>query len=207
MKYIKKYYIWIIFTLCLLLFILIASLVMMNQELSTDTAIYSFISSHLIKESRTEIVKVLTNLGSARILFVIVLVSLVLFKNKILALCMGLNLLLSSNINFFLKRIFMRTRPIGINIITEKGYSFPSGHSMTSACFYGFLIYLTYKYVKNKNLKIVLIILESFVILAVGISRIYLGVHYATDVLGGFIFALIYLILFIKLLRFYKILD
>jgi undecaprenyl-diphosphatase len=69
---------------------------------------------------------------------------------------------------------------------------------MVSMGFYGFLIYLTYKNIKNKKLRNPLIIFFSCLILLIGISRIYLGVHYATDVIGGFVIAIIYLIVFIK---------
>ena len=100
------------------------------------------------------------------------------------------------------KYLFARTRPEDINLVIETGFSFPSGHSMVSLAFYGFFVYLLYhkKWSKKKRLMacIPLIILT----LLVGISRIYLGVHYASDVLAGFALAMAYLIIFIKL--FYK---
>ena len=69
---------------------------------------------------------------------------------------------------------------------------------MISFAFYGFLIYLIHKNVNNKKLKIIFNVFLSILILAIGISRVYLGVHYITDVIAGFMFALIYLILFIN---------
>ena len=89
------------------------------------------------------------------------------------------------------------------NLITEKGYSFPSGHSMVSFAYYGLLIYLIYKYIDNKVLKYILIFILTTIILLVGLSRIYLGVHYTTDVLGGYIFGLLYLIIFINYIEKY----
>ena len=83
----------------------------------------------------------------------------------------------------------------------KHGYSFPSGHSMISAAFYGFLIYLIYKKVKNKKLKITLIIVLSILIVSIGISRIYLGVHYTSDVLGGFLLSISYLILYTNIVN------
>lgn len=69
---------------------------------------------------------------------------------------------------------------------------------MVSMAFYGFLIYLIYKNVKNKYIKVISILLLSTLILLIGASRIYLGVHYASDVIGGFLIAISYLILYIE---------
>ena len=85
-----------------------------------------------------------------------------------------------------------------MQIVQESGYSFPSGHSMVATGFYGFLIYLIYKEVKNKKIKYPLIVFLSILILLIGISRIYLGAHYATDVIGGWIIGAVYLAFFIK---------
>ena len=67
---------------------------------------------------------------------------------------------------------------------------------MASMAFYGFLIYLIYKNIKNKYLKWSLIIFLGTLIVAIGASRIYLGVHYTSDVLAGFLISIAYLILY-----------
>ena len=91
-------------------------------------------------------------------------------------------------------------------MIIESGYSFPSGHSMVSMAYYGLIIYFIYKKIKDKRVRNVLMILIGFLILAIGFSRIYLGVHFASDVIGGFLISIIYLVCAIKLLnlKYYK---
>jgi len=102
-------------------------------------------------------------------------------------------------LNNILKLIVRRARPTGFRLIAETGYSFPSGHSMVSMAFYGYLIYLIYKNVRNKKLRWTLMTCFSLLILIIGLSRIYLGVHYTSDVFAGFLFSLGYLVVYIKL--------
>jgi len=78
---------------------------------------------------------------------------------------------------------------------------------MVSMAFYGYLIYLIYKYVKNKDLKWISIVLLSILICSIGISRIYLGVHYTSDVLGGFLISLSYLIVYTLIVNRYLLED
>ena len=108
-----------------------------------------------------------------------------------------MNIAIIAILNQVLKRILQRPRPTEFRIIEETGYSFPSGHSMVSMAFYGYLIYLIYKYIKNKYVKCISIVLLSILICSIGISRIYLGVHYTSDVLGGFLISVSYLIIYI----------
>ena len=109
-----------------------------------------------------------------------------------------INLCIATGLNLILKHVLQRPRPTDYSIISESGYSFPSGHSMISMAFYGFIIYLIYKYVKNKYIKVSLITFLSILIILIGISRIYLGVHYTSDVLAGFLMAISYLVIYIS---------
>lgn len=102
----------------------------------------------------------------------------------------GINTIATIITNQVIKRLIRRPRPNHIRLIKEGGFSYPSGHAMISIALYGFLIYLVMKKVKNKYLKISLLTLLIFIILLVGISRIYLGVHYPTDIISGYLLSI-----------------
>jgi membrane-associated phospholipid phosphatase len=101
-------------------------------------------------------------------------------------------LLLATLSNMVLKEVINRSRPTIEHLVTVYSLSYPSGHAMSAMGFYGFLIFLAARYKMNPFLKVFLIILLSFMILSIGISRIYLGVHYPSDVVAGFIGGLIW---------------
>lgn len=113
-----------------------------------------------------------------------------------------LNLCTASLLNFLFKTVFRRARPDVLRLVQASGYSFPSGHSMISAAFYGLLIYLCVVFIKPPWSRIVSAVL-ALLILAIGVSRIYLGVHYASDVVGGFLAGISWLAMFILFLRRY----
>ncbi|MFC5530261.1 phosphatase PAP2 family protein [Cohnella yongneupensis] len=94
---------------------------------------------------------------------------------------------LSGLLNVLLKQIFHRARPDISRIIEASGFSFPSGHSMSAFTLYGITIYFVWKHLRYAWLRLTVIILGSFLILMIGASRIYLGVHYPSDVIGGYL--------------------
>ena len=195
----KKYIKWVIMVIFLILFSIFAYKIVMNKSIYIDKIVYDFICDNFMSERMTNIVKILTSLGSALVVIILTIVLFMAIKNKRIDVSIVINLIVITILNNLLKIIFLRPRPNVNNLILESGYSFPSGHSSTSMAFYGYLIYLIYKYVNNKKIKISLIIFLSLVIVAIGLSRIYLGVHYASDVLGGFLLAIVYLIIFITI--------
>lgn len=148
----------------------------------------------------TIIMKIITTLGSTLVIVTGILSIAILVKNKKYFKTFLIANLIGVIINNILKILIHRPRPTNTTLFTvEKSYSFPSGHTMMSTIFYGLIIYYVIKFINKKWLRNLLVGLLSFTILAIAISRIYLGVHYATDVIGGFIIGLIYLITFIKL--------
>ena len=197
LKLIKNNYNWIIFSVCLILFLALAEDVFNKEIMQGDIIGYNFVKTYLIKEQVTPVMKIVTFFGGATCLIGLTIILFIIIKNKKIGLLIGINLVTITILNQLFKFILQRPRPTENRIINENGYSFPSGHSMISMAFYGFLIYLIYKYVKNKKLKYISITLISILIIFIGISRIYLGVHYTSDILAGFLFSISYLIIFI----------
>ena len=196
----KKYLKWIVCLLSLIIFLILGYLVKTKSDIYLDTIVYNFISK-FINNNLTHIVKFITFLGSATFVISLTVLALLFIKNKRIGIFMAIDLIVITIFQHILKPIFGRIRPLDINLIKETSYSFPSGHSLTAMAFYGFIIYLIYK--SNLKYKKLYIILLSILILLIGLSRVYLGVHFITDVLGGFTFSVFYLIIFIKLTKKY----
>ena len=156
-------------------------------------------SDNIINDKFTNIVKVITNITSPLVVIITAFILIIFIKNKKIKISLAINLIGITIINNLLKVIIARPRPDINRLVDETGYSFPSGHSITSMVFYGYLIYLIYKYVDNRKVKILLMIFLVLLIPVIGLSRIYLGVHYTSDVVGGFLLGAVYLILFINI--------
>ena len=197
-EFIVKNLKWIILFICLIGFFALAEDVFNKEIMNGDIVGYKLVSTFLISDFATPIAKFITNFGGAIILIGLAFTLFIFIKNKKIGVSIISNLAIITVLNQLLKRIVQRPRPTEFRIVEESGYSFPSGHSMVSMAFYGYLIYLIYKYVKNKYLKWISIILLSILICSIGISRIYLGVHYTSDVLGGFFISISYLIIYIS---------
>ena len=197
---IKKVFIknfkWIILFICLAVFIKFTKDVFYKEIIKIDNLAYKYIIEHLRRDWLTTIMKIITSLGDEIAIIVFTIVSIIVAKNKKVKLAIAVNVIFITLLNTLIKIILKRPRPEGFNIIIEKGFSFPSGHSMISAAFYGLLIYFVYKYINNKKIKYIICTTLSILILLIGISRIYLGVHFASDVIAGFVLSIAYLICF-----------
>ena len=200
-RIIEKNYKWIIAFLCLIIVIMILEDIFENEQLTLDMLVYRLVILNLRSEPLTVIMKVITNLSSAYVLIAITIGTLIFIKNKKVGLCVASNLVITTLLNQLLKYIIQRPRPDGYRLIAESGYSFPSGHSMVSMAFYGLIIYLIWKMVKNKKIKYISCGILGLLIPMIGFSRIYLGVHYASDVIGGFAISIVYLLLFTNIAR------
>lgn len=196
--FVKKNKLWIIMFLCMIGFLLLAEDVFRQEIMNGDIIGYKILSKYFISDTVTPIAKLITNFGGAYFLFGFTVIMIITLREKNQKMLVAVNLVIVTVLNQILKQIVKRPRPIEYSIINETGYSFPSGHSMVSMAFYGYLIYLTYKNISQPYLKWIIICVLGVLILAIGISRIYLGVHYTSDVLAGFLISIMYLIVFIK---------
>lgn len=200
-EFIKKNLKWVVLFICLVGFLALAEDVFNKEIMYGDIIGYKLISTFLISDFVTPIAKFITNFGGAIFLSIATVMLFLFIKNKKIGLSIISNIVIIAVLNQLLKRILQRPRPTEFRIVEETGYSFPSGHSMVSMAFYGYLIYLIYRYIKNKYVKWILITILSILICLIGISRIYLGVHYTSDVLGGFLLSISYLVVYISSIK------
>lgn len=168
------------------------------QIRSFDNDIISKVQSN-ISDKLTSIMLVITFFGSVKgvaIISVIAIIILFITRHRLMCLFLALTIGLGAGVfNKILKLYFKRERPDIQPIIQEHGYSFPSGHSMGSMILYGCLAFVLFKVYKHKWAKLCGAIIGIIMILIVGISRIYLGVHYPSDVVGGYIAGAFWLII------------
>ncbi len=188
----KRYF---LMGILLVVFILITTLVVTNNISSFDDNIYNMIFN--LRNNLLDLFfKTITLCANTIPIICIVIILLLIVKDKY-RYVLGITTITTLLSNQLIKHIIMRPRPDHLRLIKQNGYSYPSGHSMISIAVYGFLIYYVYHKVKNKALKIALIILLSLLIILIGISRIYVGVHYPSDVLGGYTLSLLIIIVVI----------
>jgi undecaprenyl-diphosphatase len=192
------------FFIALTLLIWIIEEIFYDKENDFDERVFSFLSYH-ISDSHTDIMQAFTLLGSQYFLipawFLVFAYYIFIKKDKWdfikTAVMASSNLLLM----FGLKFLFNRPRPLIPLLKAVHGLSFPSGHAFMSLTFFGFLIYKAYSSIANKWLKWTAVTGLMITVLMVGLSRIYLRVHYASDVLAGYCFAIISVTLLLWMLR------
>ena len=176
-------------SLALICFMVIAILVLCKHTFAIDG--FNVAVANGRNKGLTAFFKVFTHLGSGFIAIPVVFIGFLamffVFKHKRLSLFSVAFFGLTCVANFIIKRIIRRIRPEHLMIIEETGFSFPSGHSMMSFALFAILAFFAYLFIKNKPLKYSLMAVCGLFIVLIGFSRIYLGVHYLTDILAGWL--------------------
>jgi undecaprenyl-diphosphatase len=173
----------------LMLFSLVAIMIRADRLVDFDHTVIRAVQSQEAPYI-TSIMKFFTEIGSPKIV-VILCLFIIFFLYKVLHHRMELLLFIgvvvgSPILNLLLKEIFQRARPDLHVLIEIGGYSFPSGHAMNAFTVYGILTFLLWRHIFNKSGRTLLLIVSSFFIIMIGVSRIYLGVHYPSDIIGGY---------------------
>lgn len=146
----------------------------------------------------TEFMKIITSLGGGIFLGIAVIATILflLKSHKKDALIFSFILFFGVGLNFLLKNIFQRPRPNLLPLIkTDASYSFPSGHTMNSFIFFTCLSYFIFRKFKNRKLGLGLALGAVLLVFLIGVSRIYLGVHYPSDVIAGLIAGLAWFVI------------
>ena len=193
-----------VFSAALYAFISIAQMIFKEKKETFDMHAFRFLAKH-VSDINTDVMQVFTFLGTHTFLIPanLVLIAWFLFikKHRWYSINVPAVAISSLLLMFFLKTIFHRDRPLTPLLQAAQGYSFPSGHATMSITFYGLIIYLVWQNEKNNLQKWLLTILLVLLILSIGISRVYLRVHYASDVLAGFCVGVMWLLFSLWILR------
>lgn len=185
------------------LFVYMVRRVFILQNNSFDERVFQALDPY-VNESTNKLMLAVTFLGKHEFLIpaniALIFWFLLVRKHRWYSIKVPAVALSSLGLMFLLKNVFNRERP-GIPLLEEaRGLSFPSGHALMSVTFYGLLIYAVYHLWKNDTAKWSMISFLVLLILLIGFSRIYLRVHYTSDVLAGFAVGFLWLVLSLKLL-------
>ena len=186
---------WIILGLSMI-FLTLTILVKLNLLLSFDNFFYNIVVFN-INDVMINIYKVITFLGSTAFIIAMCVFFLILFiilKKKNYGFIVAGVVIISTLVNNLIKIIIARERPLVTSFVTEHSYSFPSGHTMAATTLYGILLYFVLKSNMNKKLKVILSIVLGLLPVLVALSRVYLGAHFMSDVIGAIIASTILLL-------------
>jgi membrane-associated phospholipid phosphatase len=197
----------VIFIGALFLFVYVVHEVLWEKEEAVDHSIFDFLSRNVINEQLTPFMKTVTHMASATFLQIsygVLFLVYVLRKNvkrafEIAAIGLG-----GFVVNYFMKLSFQRTRPPDPLIEPLQNFSFPSGHATSAFIFYGLLAYLVWKTELPKSVRFFAGVILLLISLIIGFSRVYLRLHYPSDVVGGFCIGLAWLLVMINLFEYLK---
>lgn len=173
----------------LMAFSLMAILISGKRIVQFDQKVISFVQG-FETSLVTSIMKFFTFIGSMPVVLVIVLIALIILdkvlKHRTELVLFVVVIIGTPVLNQLLKFVFQRSRPDIHRLIEVGGYSFPSGHAMNAFAVYGIISFLLWRHIPTFLGRTTLIIISGIFIFMIGISRIYLGVHYPSDIIGGY---------------------
>ncbi|MCM3566926.1 phosphatase PAP2 family protein [Neobacillus mesonae] len=193
--------------ICVIGFAVVSMLISDHQIAGFDKTIIASVQG-LESPGLTKVMKFFTFIGSTK--FVIILsIIIILFlylalKHRLEVILFTIVVIGTGIINQLLKQFFHRIRPDFHRLIEIGGYSFPSGHAMSAFSVYVMLTFLLWRHIPAKIWRTVLILFSIVMILMIGISRIYLGVHYPSDIIGGYLASGVWVSFAIFFFQYYK---
>jgi undecaprenyl-diphosphatase len=191
--------------LLVVLFSYITHVILTTESLVFDMVVIDGVQS-VISDGLTPVMLTITEFGDKYVLITLMLIALLILvfikRHYWEAIMLIVSLAGGDLIKHLLKNLIGRERPTINPLIIENEFSFPSGHSIASVTFYGMIAYIIWSNLpQRKGLRIVTLLAAVLLVLSIGISRIYLGVHYPTDVVGGYTIGGAWLLVSILALR------
>jgi len=194
----------ILFVIALTAVVYLTRRIFVLNKTKLDDRVFAWLKEH-VNERNNDVMQFFTFLGTHLFLIPANLLMIAYFlfvkKHKWYSIKVPAIALSSLGLMFILKNIFDRERPAVPLLKQAAGLSFPSGHALMSVTFYGLIIYMIFKNVKNNGLKWSLITLLILLIMIIGLSRVYLRVHYASDVIAGYCIGFLWLVFAVWLLN------
>lgn len=187
---------FVLFVVALVLFLAVLQNMLAGDLLRLDTIAYRIFVVRMRRAWLTPLMQSISELALPAVLVLMLLAVHVFAPGRNPGLCAAGNLVGVVLLNQVCKFIVQRPRPEGFRLIAESGYSFPSGHSMVAMAFYGLLAWMAWHYERDPLVRRISVFGFGIVVVLVGISRVYLGVHYASDVIAGFCLAAAWLAIY-----------
>lgn len=200
----NKRLILILNTILLIVFLYLGFLVRNSAEgILFDVSVLDFIHNST-NPILLSIMKFISFVGSGWFLFpaigVVIIYTFIKKRHYIIKILLA-NTLGSWVFNYILKWIFQRTRPFDYALVKQGGLSYPSGHSMVTMSMYLAIAYLLSRNIDNHIKKRNIYLIASTIIILMGISRMYLGVHWPTDIVGGYIMGYLFFNTTVKIIK------
>lgn len=203
---IKENFKWIILSICVIAFIVIMCTIIKFKILPFDYMAIDLVVNNIRRDWLTSFFKVFTFFGEAKLLIPLggigAIIGFFVLKDRKRSFCYISNLIVIAILNWTIKHIIQRPRPeLSLRLVEEDGYSFPSGHAMITTAFYGLIIYYAWNHIQSKLWRNMVCIGFTLLIVMIDFSRVYLGVHYLSDVLAGSLISIAYLIIAVEIAK------